>query len=164
MTPDRTDFAIIKALQNDARISNKDLAEKVGLAPSSCLERVRKLRQAGVIRSFAVEIDQASLGIGLQAIITVQLFKNAQSEGLFNLRQEIMSRPEVVQLFHVAGVKDFLVHIVVRDVNHLKQVGYDVFQRPEISHIETAIIFDHDRATAYPNLNEKPQDQSVNAG
>ena len=158
MTPDRTDFAIIEALQNDARISNKDLAQKVGLAPSSCLERVRKLRQAGVIRSFSVEIDQASLGIGLQAIITVQLFKNAQSEGLYKLRQEIMARPEVVQLFHVAGVQDFLVHLVVRDVDHLKQVGYDLFQRPDISHVETAIIFDHDRAQAYPNLNQGEQE------
>ena len=90
MALDRIDFAILDALQSDARISNKDLAERVGLAPSSCLERVRKLRADQTIRSFSVEIDQGALGIGLQAMITVQLNQNAQGDRLFAYRKRLL--------------------------------------------------------------------------
>ena len=65
---DRIDFDILAALQNDGRLSNKELAAKVGLAPSSCLERVRALRESGVLRGFRAEVDPEALGIHLQAI------------------------------------------------------------------------------------------------
>jgi DNA-binding Lrp family transcriptional regulator len=153
MTMDRIDFAILDALQSDARISNKDLAGRVGLAPSSCLERVRKLRADQTIRSFSIEIDDAALGIGLQAMVTVQLNHNTLGDRLHTYRKQLMEMDEVVQVYHVAGVADFMVHMVVRDVDHLKSVGYEAFHRPEVAHIETSLIFDHDRAAAWPNLN-----------
>jgi DNA-binding Lrp family transcriptional regulator len=69
---DRTDRALVAALQKNARVSNKDLATLVGLAPSTCLERVRALRARGVIRGFHAEVDHAALGRSLEAIVAVR--------------------------------------------------------------------------------------------
>jgi len=153
---DRIDFAILEALQNDARISNKDLASAVGLAPSSCLERVRKLRAEGVIRSFGAEIDPAVLGIGLQAMILVRLNQNANHDALQTMRDHLATMSEVIQFMHVAGPEDFLVHVAVRHVAHLREVGFHGFQqRPEVSRIETALIFEHHRSAAWPRYEPK---------
>ena len=70
---DRTDFQIVRLLRNNARLSNKELAAKVGLAPSTCLVRTRLLQQEGVITGFRAEVDAAKLGVGLQAMIAVRL-------------------------------------------------------------------------------------------
>jgi len=72
-TLDRIDHEIIRLLRNNARLPNKELAAKVGLAPSTCLVRTRLLQQAGVITGFRAEVDPAALGVGLQAMIAVRL-------------------------------------------------------------------------------------------
>ena len=72
-TLDRIDFDIIAALRKNARIPNNKLAQKVGIAPSTCLERVRRLVATGAVKGFYAEIDPDTVGIGLQAMITVQL-------------------------------------------------------------------------------------------
>jgi DNA-binding Lrp family transcriptional regulator len=77
MALDRIDFAILAALQNDGRLTNKELAGRVGLAPSSCLERVRRLREAGTLRGSHAEVDPAVLGIGLQALLAVRTASTA---------------------------------------------------------------------------------------
>ena len=74
---DRIDDAILRALQNNARISNKELAAEVGLAPSSCLERVRRLTDRGVVKGYQAKVDPVALGVGLQAFVAVQLAKHS---------------------------------------------------------------------------------------
>jgi DNA-binding Lrp family transcriptional regulator len=75
---DRIDGRILDELQKNARLSNKELAGRVGLAPSSCLERVRRLRRDGVPRGFHAEVDPGALGIGLQALIAVRLARHSR--------------------------------------------------------------------------------------
>jgi DNA-binding Lrp family transcriptional regulator len=70
---DRIDYQIVRLLRNNARLSNKEIAEKVGLAPSTCLVRTRMLQQSGAITGFKAEVDPAALGVGLQAMIAVRL-------------------------------------------------------------------------------------------
>jgi len=72
-TLDRIDYKIVRLLRNNARLSNKDLAEKVGLAPSTCLVRTRMLQQSGVLTGFKAEVNPAALGVRLQALISVRL-------------------------------------------------------------------------------------------
>lgn len=154
MKLDRTDFEIVRALQNDARLSNKELASRVGLAPSSCLERVRRLRENGVLKGFHAEVDPQSVGIGLQALIAIQLARHSRPSFLA-IREHLLSRPEVVGLFHVAGRDDFLVHVAVRDSDHLRDLTWQsITTRPEVAHIETSVIFDHIRAAEWPVLAE----------
>lgn len=149
---DRTDHEILRELANDARISNKELAARVRLAPSTCLERVRRLKEAGVLSGFHAEIDPAALGIGLQAMIAVRLRQHSRAN-FDALRAHFLSLPEVVSLFHVGGSEDFLVHVAVRDTERLRALAWESFTaRPEVAHIETSLIFEHARSRVLPRF------------
>ena len=80
MHPDRTDFEILRLLRKNARIPNKDLAARVGVAPSTALERVRRLREAGVLLGYHAEIAPAAVGIGLQAMVDVRLARHSRAD------------------------------------------------------------------------------------
>ena len=140
---DRTDYEIIRLLQNNARLSNKALADKVGLAPSTCLGRVQSLIASGVFRGFHADVYPHAVGARLQAIVSVRLAR--QSRGLLeSFRDHILGLPEVVQLYHVAGPTDFMVHVWARDAEHLRDLAINAFTaRQEVEHIETELIFDH---------------------
>ena len=155
MKLDRIDHEILRCLQNDARQSNKELASSVGLAPSSCLERVRRLRDGGVLRSFRADVDPAALGVGIQAMVALRVRQHSR-ELYSTLREHLLSLPEVIGLFDMAGADDFLVHVVARDTKHLRSLAWDQFStRPEVAHVETALIFDYTRAAALPDFAAK---------
>jgi DNA-binding Lrp family transcriptional regulator len=152
VTPDRTDRAILEALQKDAGLSNKELARKVRLAPSSCLQRVRRLRSSGTIRGLHADVSPPALGVGLQAIVAVRLTHHLEKE-VEAFRERLRSHPEVINVYHVSGGVDFFVHVAVRDVAHLRTVGIEAFTSHRlVSHVETSIIFDHERSKALPDL------------
>jgi len=140
---DAKDVLILGVLQRAARIPNKRLAEKVGLAPSTCLERVRRLVDLGVLRGFHAEVELSHLGVGLEAMIGVRLRKHSR-ELVDSFRRYVFALPEVRQMFHVAGADDFLIHVAVRDADHLRDLAMDAFTtRPEVAHMETRLIFEH---------------------
>lgn len=150
----RIDFAILAALQNDARLSNKELAARVGLAPSSCLERVRRLRAEGVLIGFRAQVDPRALGITLQALVFVRLARHARKQ-VKAFRQHSLSLAETIGVYHVAGHHDFLVHVGVRDANHLRDLALDAFtSRHEVARIETHLIFEHTPRPQLPVLTE----------
>ena len=156
MALDRIDFAILAALQNDGRLTNKELAGRVGLAPSSCLERVRRLRETGALKGSHAEVDPAVLGIGLQALLAVRLRQHSGGE-VDALRRHVRPVPEVTAVYHVTGAQDFLVHVAVRDANHLRDLALDSFTtRAEVAHIETSLIFDHVRVPRLPDYSQPP--------
>lgn len=157
MSLDRTDCALLKALQEDAEISNKQLAARVGLAPSSCLERVRRLRSAGVLRGAHARVEPEALGIGLQAVIFVKLQAH-HPEKVSSLRDSLLRRPEVVALTYLAGSTDYLVHVAVRDVDHLRRFGLEALMGSRVvAHVETSLIFDHVRTPVLPDYTEAPR-------
>ncbi len=141
MPLDRIDLQIIRELQNNVRISNKELAAKVNLAPSTCLERVRHLWKERTLLGCHLEVDPAALGITLQAMIAVRLQRHTH-ELVESFQRHLFSLPEVVRIFHMAGSIDFLVHVAVKDANHLRNLAVDGFTtRKEVGHIETSLIF-----------------------
>ena len=148
---DRTDRALIGLLQKDARLTNKELAARVGIAQSTCSERVRRLERTGVFRGFHAEVDGSLLGVGLQAMIAVRLQRHERSQ-VDRFRAYAESLPEVVAFYHMAGSDDFLVHVVVRDSDHLRDIAMGAFTaQPEVTHIETSIIFEHTRFLRIPD-------------
>lgn len=149
---DRIDYEIIRLLRNNARLSNKELAEQVGLAPSTCLVRTRMLQQAGVLTGFRAEVDPAKLGIGLQALIAVRLKRHYKPE-VEAFRAHALKQPEVVALYHVSGPIDFLAHVWTRDSEHLRHLAMTAFTaRKEVSHIETELIFEHVASGELPDF------------
>lgn len=148
---DRIDRAILRELQNDARLSNKELAGRTGLAPSSCLERVRRLREDGVLRGFHAEVDPMALGIGIQALIAVRIRQHSRAMN-DAFRAAMLRRPEVIATQHVAGEDDYMIHVAVRDVAHLRNFTLDeLTTREEVAHVETSLIFDHQRSWVLPD-------------
>ena len=140
---DRIDRAIVAALQDDARLPNKALAERVGVAPSTCLERVRALRARGVVRGFRAEISLDALSRGLEAIVAVRVRAHARTL-VEEFRAHALSLPEVVQVFHVTGADDFLLHVAVRDTDALRDFVLDrLAGRPEVGHLETRVVYEH---------------------
>src|SRR6478672_8680363 len=107
---DEVDLRILRVLAEDARIPNNALAERVGIAPSTCLGRVRALRERGVIRGYHADIDPAAIGRPLQAMIAVRL--QADSRGhLRSFVAGMVRLPEVLNVFFLAGKDDFLLHV-----------------------------------------------------
>lgn len=149
-TLDRIDYEILSLLRNNARISNKEIAGKVGLAASSCLVRIRLLQKAGVIEGFHAEIHPVSLGVGIQAMIAVRLLRHFKPD-VEAFRSHALGLPEVVRLYHVAGPIDFLVHVWARNSDHLRDLAMTAFTaRKEVAHIETELIFEHIRSAEVP--------------
>lgn len=154
MPLDRTDHDILRVMQRDARIPNKELAAEVGVSPSTCLERVRRLKARGALRGYHADVSPAALGIGLQAMIFVRLSHHSE-EHLQAFRQQLLARPEVISLYHLSGGIDFLAHVAVRDVAHLRDLGSEALTNQRlVAHIETALIFDHDRSPVLPDYSE----------
>ena len=143
---------IVDALQNNARLPNKQLAELVGLAPSTCLERVRALRARGVIRGFHADVDRAALGRELEAIIAVRVRPHSR-EHVDAFWKYTLDLPEVIEVFHVTGADDFLIHVGLADTDALRNFVLDrLTVRPEIGHVETRLIFGQARRAALEPL------------
>ena len=151
---DATDRLLVRLLQRDGRQSNKALAAAAGIAPSTCSERVQRLRDAGVFRGFHADVNPAALGISLQALVTVRLRRHA--EDLVNRFWEHADEMEEVKaVYHLSGGNDFLCHVVVKDADHLRRVAVSGFTSlPEVAHIETSIIFDHRAKAELPDLTQ----------
>jgi DNA-binding Lrp family transcriptional regulator len=143
MAMDDIDSAIVRELQANARQTNRDLARAVGIAPSTCLERVRLLRDRGVITGYHAEINLAALNRHVQAFLHVQV-RPMSREIIENLKTYVTALPEVLSVFVVAGGDDLLVHVGVPSVDALHSFLMDKFsQRREIVGFRSSVIYQH---------------------
>lgn len=145
---DEVDRALVVALVADGRISNAALARQVGIAESTCVGRVRALRERGVITGFRATVDAAKLGRPLQAVIAIGLsgHDRAQVEAF---GAEMASLPGVLSAFNISGADDFLVHVSAESPDQLRDFVLDnVSSRPGVSHVQTSLIFRSHSGTA----------------
>jgi DNA-binding Lrp family transcriptional regulator len=143
---DETDRAILRLLARDARLPNNAIAERVGIAPSTCLGRIRALRDKGVIRGYHADIDPAALGQSVQAMIAVRLQAHARGH-LNEFAETMVALPEVLNVFFLAGAVDFYVHIAATSTDDLRDfVVNNLSANPDVALTETNLIFEHVRA------------------
>ncbi|MEJ2578781.1 MAG: Lrp/AsnC family transcriptional regulator [Kineosporiaceae bacterium] len=141
---DELDRAILARLQHNVRQTNRELADTLGVAPSTCLARVRALRERGIIRGAHAEVDLGALGRGTQAIISLKI--RPQAFGSASAFQRYVAElPETVAVFMVSGNSDFLVHVAVADTAHLREFVLTLAKRQEIADLRTSIVFEHTR-------------------
>ena len=144
-TVDELDSAIVELLQHDARQTNRELAAAVGIAPSTCLERVRSLRERGVITGFHAEVSLPALNRHVQAFLHVQI-RPLSRQVIEGFKAYVTTLPEVLSVFVVAGGDDFLVHVAVPSVDSLHALLMDKFtKRREIVGFRSSIIYQHAR-------------------
>lgn len=139
---DSVDWAILHRLQVDATVPNKELARQVHLAPSTCLERVRRLKASGVISSIRAVVDPSRVGRGEQALLAIRIRPHSrQSADDFVTRA--LGLPETVALYNVSGEEDYLLHVAVRDSTALQSLIIDrLLLLPQVAHCKTQLIFD----------------------
>lgn len=152
---DRTDIQILRLLQNDARLSVKEIAGHIGLAASSTHERIKQLWDHGVLLGAHAEVDATAFGVNLEALLMIGFSKHNRSN-VDKFLNEITEIPEVQSAFLVTGRYDVIVHVMVRNTQHLKDLAFDQFtSRPGVTRIETSIIFEHRKQHSMPILAEK---------
>src|SRR3954466_2323582 len=145
MALDAVDRAILVALSENARMPNSRLAERVGVAPSTCLARVNALRENGVLLGFHAEIDLAALGRPLQAMIAIRLAVHAR-EQIDTFTSAVRALPGVLMVFHLTGVTDYLVWVAASDAQDLREFVVDhLATHPSVAHAETSLIYEHQR-------------------
>jgi DNA-binding Lrp family transcriptional regulator len=139
---DAIDWAILEQLQQDATIPNKKLAAQLGIAPSTCLLRVRRLRERGVITGIHAHVSSTAIGLAMNAILAVQVRPHVR-EVFTRFVDFAVALRETRALYHISGAEDFLIHVVVSDAEHLQQLVLDVMsQRAEVARVHSSVVYE----------------------
>ena len=138
---DELDSAIVTELQRDGRQTNRELARRLGIAPSTCLERVRLLRRRGVILGYRAVISPAALDRRVEAFVSTRL-RPLDRAVIDGFKQAVIELPEVVAVYVIAGDEDFLIHVSVPDLDHLHAFLVDrLAPRREVVSFRSQIVY-----------------------
>ena len=150
---DKTDHAIIRALQLNGRLSNQELAEKVNLSPSPCLRRVRNLEEAGIIQGYTAQVDPKKYGLNITVFVRITLEQH-NSEVISAFENAVQHLDEIIECHLQTGSADYLLRVMVRNLD-----DYDNFMRKKlhrikgISAIDTSFAFrEVKKISTYRNL------------
>ncbi|HWT99776.1 MAG TPA: Lrp/AsnC family transcriptional regulator [Terriglobales bacterium] len=121
---DQTDLRILAELQQDARLTNVDLAERIHLSPSPCLRRTKRLEEAGVIRGYRADLDRDKVGLGLTVFVEIKVDRHSR-QNADDLARALVAMPEVVSCCMVSGAADFLLELVVPDLTTYERLLSD---------------------------------------
>ena len=135
---DEIDCRILAALQENARISNVDLASQVGISPSPCWRRVRDLEQEGVIARYVTLVDPGAVGLPVSVFIQVSLERQVET-ALEAFESAVLSRPEVMECYLMTGDADYLLRVVVADLDAYERFLMDHLTRiPSVASIKSS--------------------------
>ena len=145
---DEVDQKILQILKKDGDIANKDLAARVGIAPSTASARVKALTDSGVIRGVHADIDPQLIGRGLQAMIAVRLHAGSRM-GMDTFGKTMASLRGVQDVYFVSGIDDYLIYVCMRDTNELSDfVAHQLNNNPVVASTQTMLIFEHHRSAS----------------
>lgn len=141
MTLDRYDSRILETLQQEGRISNQELAERIGLSPSPCLRRVRALEESGIIAGYRAQLDAGKLGLSLMALIHIAMDRHTP-ERFANFEAKISALPEVLECLLITGQDaDYQVKVVVRDMQAYQELLLNQITRIEgVSGVHSSFV------------------------
>ncbi|QNU65586.1 Lrp/AsnC family transcriptional regulator [Ruminiclostridium herbifermentans] len=158
-TFDELDKQLIDLLQADSSISNKDLAEKVGLSPSACLSRTKRLKEMGVIKKFAAIVDEKMIGYEVIAFTFITL--SPHNRDITNaFLAKIKETPQILECYNISGSWDYLIKIAAHDLAHCRDFLIDTLLTfPGVNKIETSMVLSTDkRSFSLPFGLDKSQD------
>ncbi len=152
---DAVDRTILRVLLDDARTSNRTLADAAHVSPSTSSERVRGLRETGVIRGYHADVALEALGRHVQALTAVTI-RPPTRENIEGFRTFAAGLPELLGVFVVAGGSDFLLHVAVPDTDALYAFVIDhLTERPEVADVNTSVVYEHIRRPVLEPLGER---------
>ena len=148
MQLDAIDRRIIAELQADARLSNVELADRVGLSPSPCLRRVKRLEQDGIIESYRAVLSRNRVGLGFSVFLAVKLEAHANDRAL-TFEDAVCAMPEVLACHMISGEADYLLEVVVADIEQYQQFLVDrLLNLPIVREVRSNIAIQTRKAAA----------------
>jgi Lrp/AsnC family transcriptional regulator, leucine-responsive regulatory protein len=135
---DSIDLKILAALQEDARVTNVDLCDKVGLSPSPCLSRVKALEKAGFINRYVTLLDPVSVGLGVSVFVQIRLEKQVEA-ALVAFESTIATKPEVMECYLMTGTADYLLRVVVPNLQEFQRFVIDLSKIRGVGNIQSSI-------------------------
>lgn len=143
MQLEERDYRLLGLLQENARLSNQELADLAGMSPSSCWRRVRALEEAGVIRAYRAQIDPRRAGLAFHAIIHVQLTRHTR-EVVDRFVAEVMRHDEVIDCFATTGAADYHLRVLCADLDSFNAfMERTLFRLDGIANIQTNLVLHH---------------------
>jgi Lrp/AsnC family leucine-responsive transcriptional regulator len=141
MRLDAIDRKIIRTLQQDARLTNQDLADRVGLSPSPCLRRVRKLEADGILAGYTALVDQEKFGYPINVFVNIRLEKPS-ADSIEDFEREIGAIDEVVECYLMTGSRDYLLRVVSQDLKSYEALVRDRLTAiPGVLSLESSFAF-----------------------
>lgn len=135
---DSTEREILRQLQLDGRMTNVQLAEKIGLSESPCFRRVRRLEEAGVIRGYAALVDQRLLGLPVTAYVQVTM-ERQPDQATDAFLAEVRAEEHIVECHAMSGANDYLMKVVARSIDHFSELCMErILKFPGVLHVESA--------------------------
>jgi Lrp/AsnC family leucine-responsive transcriptional regulator len=135
---DKFDLLILHELQADARLTNAELAQRVGLSAAPCWRRVRALEEAGYIKGYRAEIDRHKIGLGVLAFVRLDA-QRSTGELTREMEEAIRQIPEIVACHYISGAGTFELHVVARDLDSFSQFARDVLLNlPNVKDMHTS--------------------------
>jgi Lrp/AsnC family transcriptional regulator, leucine-responsive regulatory protein len=161
-TLDRFDLAILNELQNDGRLSNAELATRVGLSAAPCWRRVKALEDSGFITGYRADINRHKLGLGVLAFVRLDANRNS-GDVLKELEDAIRTIPEVISCHYISGTGTFELQVVSRDLNTFSQFAREVLiNLPNVKDLHTSFSLGEVKASsALPLGHLQPQTAST---
>jgi len=141
MTLDRIDIRILAALQHNARISNQDLADKVGLSPSPCLRRVRQLEESGLINGYSTQLNASALGLKLMALLQISMDRHTPDR-FDQFEAAIRQWPQVLECILITGQSaDYQLKVLVRDMEEYQDFLLNKITRiPGVTGVQSSFV------------------------
>ncbi len=155
---DKASLAILDALQADAELSNAELAERIGLSPSPCWRRVSELKQQGVLKGSVALVDPLALGLAVNVFVHVTL-KHQDKASLEIFTSAIQERPEVMECYLMSGEADFLLRVVVEDLQRFQALLHECLTLiPTVASIRSSFALSQVKyTTALPTGHLRPR-------
>ncbi|QBX55545.1 Lrp/AsnC family transcriptional regulator [Nocardioides seonyuensis] len=139
---DALDRRLLTEFAEDGRITNAALAKRLGIAESTCLQRVRSLRERGVIRGVHADVDLAALGFPIQAVVKVRLGSHNRDH-VASFHEVLAKVPGALRILHVGGEDDYLIHVAVSSTQQLRDLVLEHLNvHPVVRHTETQLVFE----------------------
>lgn len=138
MELDSTERRILRLLQSDGRMSNVDLAERIGLSESPCFRRVKQLEKSGLIKGYAAMVDQRLLGLEVTAFVLVNMEKqpDAATEAFI---AAVQAEEHIVECYATSGAHDYLMKVVARSIDHFSELCMQrILKFPGVMHVESS--------------------------
>lgn len=128
---DKIDRKILRALQRDSRLSQRDIAEEVGLSQNACWRRMKALSESGLIKGHTIRLDPSDLGLNLTVFVMIRT-RHHSREWLEQFRKEVSSIPNVIDFYRIAGDYDYMLKVIAEDMNAFDQIYQKMIDKVDL--------------------------------